>query len=259
MRLVDSVRAVAGCLAIATLAPVCSSAAAQSLPELGGATLLQVRARGEAVAVPDVAVFSVGITTTGDTARQAIDENSALASKIADTLDRMEVAPRDIQTRSVSVQPEFERGERGAQTAAPRILGYVANNSVTVRLRDLDKAPDILDALFEAGANTVNGPSFQLEEGEEEVLSLARRDAVRQALAEARAYAEGFGMSVASILRISDSGPLGVSATDVITVTGSRVQNYEMAVPAPPPPPLAQGEITRSAQLYVDFLLVPAD
>ncbi|MGB7406004.1 MAG: SIMPL domain-containing protein, partial [Pacificimonas sp.] len=216
-------------------------------------TLLQIEATGMARAAPDLATFGAGITTTGETAKAAIDANSVAAERIRQVIREAGIPGRDVQTRNVSVRPEFERGEGGARTSAPRILGYVATNGLSVRVRDLSKAPDLLQALFDAGANNVNGPRFTIDD-DADVLQAARRDAIRNAITEAELYARGFGLRIDRILRVSDSGPMAVTTSDVITVTGNRRAGGPPPPPAPPPVPapgIAVGEVSRNAKLYV--------
>ena len=83
------------------------------------------------------------------------------------------VAPRDMQTQGLSVQPRWSRQTDNAQ-AAPRITGFVARNGVRARIRVLDDLGSILNAVVEDGANTLDGLQFSVAD-------------TNAALAEARA------------------------------------------------------------------------
>ncbi|MEO0501154.1 MAG: SIMPL domain-containing protein [Pseudomonadota bacterium] len=238
-------RLVIGLIAAALAA---SPVTAQTIPE--GMTLLQVQASGEARVAPDLATFDIGITTTGETAKAAIDGNSRVAVRIRDALEKEGVEARDIQTRSVNVSPRFASRERGG---IPTIEGYVANNSVAVRMRDLDRAPTIVDALFAAGANNVNGPRLTLED-DSEALAAARLDAVRNARAEADAYAAALGMRMVRVIRVSDSGPGQYDGPRPIIQTQSRAMDFAESAPSPP---IAGGELTSRAQIWIDYLIAP--
>jgi uncharacterized protein YggE len=108
------------------------------------------------------------------------------------------VAERDIRTQDVSVGPGYEG------TGKPD--DFVASNTVSVRIRDLDRAGEILDAAARAGANTVYGPS--LERSNREALEgKALEDAVANARKRAEALAEAAGVEVGRVTAISETGP----------------------------------------------------
>jgi len=213
-----------------------------------GETLLQIEARGEHLARPDVMSVRAGVVTTGRTAAEAMEANNRLAQRLIDRVRALGIEPRDVQTEGLSLQPRFNQGEqRSAEQDGrpPRILGYVASNSLRLRLRDLARAGDIIPALLDAGANSVSGPVFSLSQPRP-AAAAAQREAVRLAREEADNIAEAMNMRVARVLRVSereaDSGP-----GDRIIVTGSRI----------PRTPIEPGEIVTESTMWVDFALAP--
>lgn len=213
-----------------------------------GEVLLKVEAEGESLARPDVMAITTGVVTTGSTAREALAANSAMANRLLAAVRASGVEPRDVQTSQLAVTPQFarERGGGDEDDSVRRISGYVARNSVTLRLRDLRKAPDIINALFEAGANEVRGPSFSLQDPAP-ALKAARRDAVAEARAEADTYAEALGMRISRILRVSERQSFERDSEGYITVTGSRI----------PSTPLEPGEISTRVRVWIDYAMVP--
>src|SRR4051812_6186694 len=69
------------------------------------------------------------------------------------------IAERDIQTNSVSLNPEYVY----ENNKAPRLTGYTANNTVTIRFRDILNSGKVLDVLVAQGANQINGPNLVIE------------------------------------------------------------------------------------------------
>ena len=235
-----------------------STAAAQTSPTevlAPNQTLLEVRSTGQSYVAPDQATLTGGVVTFATTSREAADSNARAMAQVVAALKKAGVAPRDIQTQSVSLDSQSNYDRQGAEP--PRITGYQARNAVTVRVRDVTKASELLTVLFEAGANDVNGPFFSIED-DSAAVAKARADAVSKAKAEADAYATAFGMRVVKVLRISERQR---SATyESIVVTGSRIR--PAGAPPPPPPPMWSpavevGEMEQKVTIWVDFALGP--
>lgn len=220
-------------------------------------TLLEVQSTGQSYIAPDQASVTGGVVTFATTSREAANSNARAMNEVVAALKKAGVAARDIQTQSVSLDPQFNYDRQGGEP--PRITGYQARNAVTVRIRDVKKASEMLTVLFEAGANNVNGPYFSLEDDSAAVAE-ARSDAVTEAKAEADAYAAAFGMRVVKVLRISERQR---SATyEPIIVTGSRIGGAGAPPPPPPPPAMAAtsvevGEMQQQVTIWVDFALGP--
>jgi hypothetical protein len=177
-----------------------------------------------------------------------LQANNALAERLIEAVRSNGVAARDVRTASLSVRPRFNQGDEGREEEGrpPRILGYVAENSLELRLRELGRAGDIIGALFSAGANRVDGPTFS-HSSPDAARARARADAVRKAQAEATAYADALGMRVGRVLRLSQRGAFEMEAGSGIVVTGSRINRT----------PVEPGEISTEVQVWIDYALVP--
>jgi uncharacterized protein len=156
---------------------------------------ITVTATGHVRAVPDEAEFSLGITTKGQTAREALAANSARMRELIEALKGVGVADRDMQTQDVSVGANYEAdGKEG---------GYSARNSLSVRITELDRAGAILDVASRAGANEVYGPSLTRSD-REGLETRALKDAVANARKRAEALAEATGVSLGDVTAISE-------------------------------------------------------
>ena len=162
-----------------------------SAESAGGITVTGV---GNVDAVPDQAELSVGVSTKGSTAREALTANARQMRQVIAALREAGVARRDIRTQDVSVGGDYEDG-------ADR---YSATNSVSIRVRQVDRLGAVLDAASRAGANQVYGPSLTRENTqalERRALELAVEDARQRARALARAAGVGLG----SVTAITES------------------------------------------------------
>ena len=244
-------RALALALATALGALAVAPAAAQSaVPAIErGNALLTVVAEGRTTRQPDLAVFSAGVTTQAKTAAAALAENSNAMTKVVAELKRAGIAARDIQTSNLSINPVYAQQTRPVdEPQAPVIVGYQVSNQVTIRQRKLGDYGKVIDTLVSAGANQVNGPSFQLDNSDA-ALDEARIAAMKAARARAELYAKAAGLRVARIVSISEG------------------QNYQ---PGPPmvyarmamdkseaAPPVESGELELTANVTVMFELAP--
>lgn len=223
---------------------VMTNASAQtSAPSIASTdgTLLSVSARAEASRVPDVASLSTGVVTQAADANAALKANSAQMAKVVATIKAAGIAERDIQTSGISIHPQY----RYAENQPPTITGYQASNTVNIKVRDIGKLGEVLDALVASGANQVNGPNFEIDQPEA-VYDEARQAALKQAQARAEMYAKSLGLRVRRIVSISEGG--GFQPPMPMLKTMAMDARMESA-------PVAPGETTLGASLDVVFEL----
>jgi len=208
-------------LLIAAAIPA-TPAAAQSSGQVTQAiagTRLDISATGEVTRVPDLAVISAGVVARSTTAAAALQETADKMDRVITALKRAGVDDRDIQTSSVSLNPEY----RYPENQSPQLTGYSASNQVTVRFRDIRNSGKVLDALVAVGANQINGPTMTIEHPEA-ALDEARTRAIAQGRARAELYARALGMNVARVVSVSEGG------------------GYYAPPPPPPAPMMASAE-----------------
>ena len=87
--------------------------------------------------VPDMATITVGARHEAGTAAEALARTSESVRDAISLLEAAGVAANDMQTSGLSVSPRWTR-HNGDTAAAPRIIGYVASNSLFVRIREID-------------------------------------------------------------------------------------------------------------------------
>lgn len=217
-----------------------------------GNTLLSVNAEGSATRKPDMAVFNAGVASTGKTAGEAMAANAADMNRVVAALKKAGIADKDIQTSNLSLNPIYADTSHTPPDAygqqLPRIIGYQANNSVTVRQRDLAQFGKVIDTLVSAGANQVNGPEFKLD-NDDAAMDEARTKAVGIARQRANLYAKAAGLRVVRILSISESG--GYSPQPVMYARAAAADMGGAQTP------VQAGEVGLNVQVSVQFELAP--
>lgn len=206
-------------------------------------TILDVAATGKTTRVPDIATIRAGVVTQSATAAAALSENAARVDRVLAALRAAGVAARDIQTATISLQPQY----RYAENQPPVITGYQASNAVSVRFRDVARSGTILDTLVKQGANQIDGPNLSIDKPEA-AEDQARVDAVAKARARAELYAKAAGLRVVRIVSISETG--GYQPGPPMPMMAMAKRGGEMADTA-----VAPGEQDVTVSVTVRFLL----
>lgn len=149
---------------------------------------------------PDTATIGAGVTTEAPTATEALRQNSAEMQKVIARIKALGVAEKDIQTTGINLNARYDYDQA---TQRQVFRGYMASNRVSVILRKIDDTGRVLDALVEAGANDINGPTFSIDD-DTVAKDAARKRAVERAQAQAKAYAAMLGYDGAKVLAISE-------------------------------------------------------
>ena len=201
-------------LAVAALAAlvVLASAAAFLWPAGAGAvdngdtaTGVTVQGSASVTVKPDRADLSFGVTEQARSARAALAANAGEMKRVIASLGA--AGAEDIRTQSVSLSPQY-----GSSNA---VTGYVAENSVSVTVKDVARAGAVIDAAVGAGANQVSGPSLSSSDASE-LYRRALKAAVEDARARARALADAAGVTLGRVTQVVEGGsapqPLEISA-----------------------------------------------
>ncbi len=185
----------------AVLALSAVPAAAQSNDAAFRATTFNLSAAGETAIAPDMATITLGVQSEGASAAAALSANGAAMNKVIAALKKAGVAERDIQTSNLNVNPQYAY----EQNQPPRLTGYQASNQVTILARDLSKLGQTVDAAASAGANTVGGISFGLQ-NPQKAEDEARIKAVAALKAKSDLYARATGYKVVRLVSLNEAG-----------------------------------------------------
>ncbi|MEW5761958.1 MAG: SIMPL domain-containing protein [Bacillota bacterium] len=218
-----------------------AGAAGAAEPEVPDAVVLSVTGTGRVAVAPDTADVTVGVTTTGKTAREAQQENSRVAAAVINAVTKLGIPRERIQTVEFSVWPIYEEPVKGS---APPIRGYRVNNNIRVTVDDPAKVGAVLDAAFAAGANQSYGIHFYKKNDAAE-RTRALQEAVRDARARAEAVAQALGARIA-----------GFAAVRVENIF-SPVPAYKMYEGAGGDGgvPVVPGQVEITASVFIDYKL----
>lgn len=220
-------------LTLATSLCMGATVAAQTATDL---PVIVVTGEGVVKATPDQAWVRIGAESRSKQSRDAQQRNAELMTAVQQKLASLGIPKDAIKTVGVDLQLEFDYRD-GKQT--PR--GYVARNTIEVRVDDLSKVGDVLDAAVASGATTIHDLRFDVKT-REIIEQEALKSAVGNAMAKANAVAAGAKRAVDRILRIEEQftggGPQPMMQR-MVTVTGQ----------SPMMTPVEAGEIEIRAQV----------
>ena len=168
----------------------------------GGLQGISVSGQGSVTAKPDTALLSLGVSVFADTARGARSEAADAMTTLLDSLKRNGIDEKDIKTTQFSLNPEYDYSRSGS----PRLIGYRVTNAVSVKVRDLNRAAEVIDEAVDAVGDPIqiSGISFTVDDPKP-LLSQARA----QAMADAKAKAE----ELAKLAEVTQGKPIAISET----------------------------------------------
>jgi uncharacterized protein YggE len=220
------------------------TASAQSQP--AAVRSISVTGQGEASGPPDRAQISAGVQTVATTVTQASQQNQAIVDAIMRALAQQAIDKKNIQTSNYSIWPEQQHDPQ--QINQVRITGYHVSNMITVIVDDIDKVGDVLAAVTNAGANSINGVQFMVEDSAA-LEQRARAAAMADARVQAAELAELADVELGEVLTISMSSGGGYPMPMMME------RSAYMMADAAPVPGISPGELSVNVQVYVTFAI----
>jgi uncharacterized protein YggE len=195
---------------------------------------------GSVSVAPDYARIRSGVTTRAKTAKEAAEANTKAMAAITAMLLSAGIEQKDIQTARFSVQPIYVSQQPSNEQ---KLSGFSVSNQLSVTIRQIGKAGEILDLLVTTGATDVGSVEF-LHSDTSKALDQAREAAVADARRKAELYAHASGLGLGSVNWITEdsaySPPMPKAA--VRAFDGGSA-----------PVPIAAGEDTLRVRITVGF------
>jgi uncharacterized protein len=161
---------------------------------------ISVSGMGRVIVSPDVADLRLGVSVTRKTVKEARTVAAEQMAKIIAALKKLGIADKDLQTTGLSLQPNYTYPNGGT----PTLSGYTLSNAVSVTVRDLNKLGDAIDDGLAAGATTLDGVAFRVDDPAK-AQDEARKQAMAQAKAKAQTLASGAGVSIKGVASINET------------------------------------------------------
>ncbi len=201
MRKLLKVRAAVQCSLLVSLVfvGVVAQASEEPVPRI------MVTGEGSVDIAPDMAVLVLSVNREAPTAREALTANSAAMSKVLAAMTGLGIDKRDLQTANFDIQPRYTHPGRQSNGAAeaPKLVGYIVRNSLSVRVRDISRVGEVLDTSVTLGVNE-GGSILFTNDDPSAAITQARVKAMEEALSKASTLADAADVSLGNVLEISE-------------------------------------------------------
>lgn len=207
---------------------------------------ISVSGFGEASGTPDVAFVTLGVNVQNADIGRAVSQANERMNAIMDAMREAGIAEDDLKTVGFNVYPQDQDDPQTGLPTGERI--FHVDQQLNVKVRDLAATGTVIQAGLDAGANTVTGLSFNIDDMDA-LEAQARTGAVENARAKAQQIADALGVALGGPLYVTEGG------------------GYIPPVPYPPimdgagrgeagaAPPVSPGQLTVSVSVTVIFAL----
>jgi uncharacterized protein len=199
---------VSAALAIAWVLPrSTNTASAQANTDGARPSQITVRGSGSINAKPDTLRMDVGVILQSNTVKDAQSSVSTVMDEMLSRLKAAGIDEKDYRTSQYSVEPVMDYsggGDKGSQTAPPKLTGFRVTNMLQITLRQPARAPEVLDSLVSAGANTIFNVGYTFADPDA-LTKQAYAGAVQDAEAKAGKLAGLSNMKLGKIVSVTEA------------------------------------------------------
>lgn len=174
-----------------------------------------VSGESEVFVKPTVATFSFSVTEEGKTVADAQKKATEKSNAAIDFLTGKGIDDKYIKTTGYNIYPKYESTkvdpqlctQWGCPPGRQVIVGYEVSQSMEIKVKDLEKAGDILSGIGSLEVQNVSGLSFSVDEDDQrEFEAQAREQAIAQAREQAKKLASDLGVHLVRIVSFSEGG-----------------------------------------------------
>ena len=217
--------------------------------KIGETPTITVSGTGKASTPPSIAQVSFTVEERAASEQEAQTAATKKTNAALAALKQMGIDDKDIKTTGYQIYPQYETPDckPGAPCAqSTKISSYQVSQSVGVKVRDTNKAGEVLKALGTAGVQNVSGPNFTVDEPTA-VQAEARGKAIEDARQKAQLLANQLGVRLGTVVSFSENGGGGMPIFNQMMSKGASADSVA------PAPSLPQGENETTSQVSITY------
>jgi uncharacterized protein YggE len=196
--------------------------------------IISVNGKGEVIAVPDIATFSLTVSEESPVVATAQKSATTKMNSILDFLKKSGVEDKDIKTTNYNIYPRYEYpGSMLYNNGKRTLAGYVVSQSIEVKVRKTEEAGKLISGIGEFGAEEVSGLSFSVDKYDE-LVKEAREKAITEAKENAEKLADALGVDLVRITSYYDQNPIGPMYYGKAVGMGGDMMNESSVAPELP-------------------------
>lgn len=174
---------------------------------------ISVTGKGKAVASSTdiVATFTFGASATSESVPSAKDESAKIVNDVLAYLKSQGIDEKDTETQYYNLMPKEEwipepcpMGMAYCPGGRYAPVGFTVDQTILVKVRNTDKAGDILSGVAEKNVTSISGLTFTIDEVEK-LQDVARADAIADAKERAKAIADELGVELGDVVGMYQS------------------------------------------------------
>lgn len=201
---------------------------------------ITVSGSGEVFAVPDTAEFSFTILEEALTSKEVQETATSKANDAIKALVDLGIEEKDIKTIAYNLSPKYEWKADATCLRYPcpqtqHQVGFELNQTVLVKVRELDRAGEMLELVTGKGVSSVSGLNFTIAD-EDNLKADARKQAIDDARAKAEKLANDLGVSLVRIVGFyegGDTSPMMYARSEMSDSVGFGVSEMKAAPNVP--------------------------
>lgn len=203
---------------------------------------ISVSGEGKIKVTPDEALITVAVENTGKESAEVKKKNDEIVDKVLKLIKQRGIPKADYQTQRVNLYKNYDYNAKK--------YNYVANQTISIHLKDLSKYDKLMMDLVDSGINSIQGVEFKSSKIKE-YESQARKKAILDAKQKAEDYVSVLpGQKVGKALVISETGvvnavPLSYEMKTMAMADGGAMTKETLAI----------GEIEIISNVSVSFAL----
>jgi len=161
---------------------------------------------GEVFAKPDLAVVNLTVINEAKTVEKAMAENTERMNRVIEEMKKLNIKEKDLKTASYNIYPryEYEKDKFGYSSGKRTLVAYEINQSLQVKIRDMQKIGEVIEKGTGAGANDVSSLYFTID-NQNELKKQAREQAVAKVKEKAQNLAGQLGVKLGKIVNFSEN------------------------------------------------------
>ena len=156
---------------------------------------IDVKGEGIVTIIPDLVVISVRVEHTGSNAKEVKQLNDAAVNEVFQFLKQYGIDAKDVKTEYLNLTKNYDYNSKK--------YNYAANQSISIKLKDLSKYESLMNGLLDTGINRIDGISFSSSKISA-LQSEARIKAIQNAKQKAEEYASVLNQTVGKALLITE-------------------------------------------------------
>ncbi len=205
---------------------------------------ISVTGAAELAVIPDLATIQIGVVNVDETAQSAVEGMSADLRQILERIEAFDLPPADIQTSALNLSADFDYSERSER---PKIIGYTARSTLSLRVRELDDLSTLLDEVLKGGAHQLNGLAFDVAD-RAPLIAMAQEQAIANAMDKAERFADASGVTLGALISLSEPG---IAAPQGVRAFSARMEDAAV--------PIMTGDISISARVSMTYAIENED